>query len=187
MSPYVPAFWFGVWNLPKVLLFLRKRWNTSSVSLKTYFFMLIVCSLIIIFISFCFQHIMKTILDLIRLTTDVVKIRYIALYLLIRKVLVLFWQVLRMLLQWRDWQKRKNSSKGKLVYFVTNTNRLSHCESKIVHSKFFKLPSTIGNPMGGVKLRISITCVFRSCWNCPSGAATRAISVTSENTSDVNP
>ena len=38
-----------------------------------------------------------------------------------------------------------------------------------------------------VKLRINITCVFRNCRNCPSRAATRAISAISENTSDINP
>ena len=40
---------------------------------------------------------------------------------------------------------------------------------------------------GRVKLRIYITRVFRSCWNCPSRAGTRAISATSWNTSDNNP
>ena len=38
-----------------------------------------------------------------------------------------------------------------------------------------------------VKLRINITYVFRSCWNCPSRCATRAISATSENTRNINP
>ena len=38
-----------------------------------------------------------------------------------------------------------------------------------------------------VKLRINITCVFRSCRNCPRRYATRAISATSENTRDINP
>ena len=38
-----------------------------------------------------------------------------------------------------------------------------------------------------VKLRINITCVFGSCRNCPSRAATRAIPATSENTRDINP
>ena len=38
---------------------------------------------------------------------------------------------------------------------------------------------------GPVKLRINITCVFGSCRNCPSPAATRGISATSENTSDI--
>ena len=40
---------------------------------------------------------------------------------------------------------------------------------------------------GRVKLRINITRVFRNCRNCPSRAATRAISAISENTSDINP
>ena len=40
---------------------------------------------------------------------------------------------------------------------------------------------------GRVKLRINITRVFRNCRNCPSRAATRAISTISENTSDINP
>ena len=38
-----------------------------------------------------------------------------------------------------------------------------------------------------VKLRINITRLFRNCRNCPSRAATRAISAISENTSDINP
>ena len=45
----------------------------------------------------------------------------------------------------------------------------------------------IGNRIGRVKVRINITRVFRNCRNCPSRAATRAISVISENTSDINP
>ena len=40
---------------------------------------------------------------------------------------------------------------------------------------------------GRVKLRINITRVFRNYRNCPSRAATRAISAISENTSDINP
>ena len=40
---------------------------------------------------------------------------------------------------------------------------------------------------GRVKLRINITCVFRSWGNCPSRAATRAISATFQNKSDINP
>ena len=40
---------------------------------------------------------------------------------------------------------------------------------------------------GRVKLRINIMRVFRNCRNCPSRAATRAISAISENTSDINP
>ena len=51
---------------PKFLIVLKREMkDTFSVS-KTFFLMLIVCSLIIIFISSCFQHIMKLILDLIR-------------------------------------------------------------------------------------------------------------------------
>ena len=46
---------------------------------------------------------------------------------------------------------------------------------------------SICNRMGRVKLRINITRVFRNCRNCPSRAATRAISAISENTSDINP
>ena len=46
---------------------------------------------------------------------------------------------------------------------------------------------SMGNRMGRVKLRINITRVFRNCRNCPSRAATRAISAISENTSDINP
>ena len=40
---------------------------------------------------------------------------------------------------------------------------------------------------GRVKLRINITRVFRNYRNCPSRAATRAISAISENTSDIYP
>ena len=40
---------------------------------------------------------------------------------------------------------------------------------------------------GRVKLRINVTRSFRNCRNCPSRAATRAISAISENTSDINP
>ena len=40
---------------------------------------------------------------------------------------------------------------------------------------------------GRVKLRINITRVFRNCRNCPSRAATRAISAISDNTSDIYP
>ena len=40
---------------------------------------------------------------------------------------------------------------------------------------------------GCVKLRINITSVFRISGICSSRTATRAISATSENTSDINP
>ena len=45
----------------------------------------------------------------------------------------------------------------------------------------------MGNRMGRVKLRINSMRVFRNCRNCPSRAATRAISAISENTSAINP
>ena len=45
----------------------------------------------------------------------------------------------------------------------------------------------IGDRMGRVKLRINITSVFGSCRNYLSRPATRAISATSESTSDINP
>ena len=47
---------------------------------------------------------------------------------------------------------------------------------------------SMGNRMGPSKIKdLNITPVFRNCRNCPSRAATRAISAISENTSDINP
>ena len=68
-------------------------------------------------------------------------------------------------------------------YFAYHKHRLSN----VIYFKVLTHYFVWVIAWGRVKLRINITRVFRNCRNCPSRAATRAISAISENTSDVNP
>ena len=74
----------------------------------------------------------------------------------------------------KKWENERNLKAA--VVAVLSIRKLSNFALYIINKRWIL-----------VKLRINITLGFRSCWNCPRRCATRAISATSENTSDINP